>query len=69
MRWTSQQVREMRKHTGLSQQRFAEALGVTMGMVYRWEAGKSQPGPAWSRLLTDTFGRPLDQLRRDGEAA
>jgi DNA-binding transcriptional regulator YiaG len=69
MRWTSEQVRVMRRHVGMTQQAFSEALGVSMGMVYRWEADKSRPGPAWSRLLSDTFGRPLDQRRDDGVAA
>jgi len=69
MRWTSGQVREMRRHVGLTQQAFAEALGVSLGTVHRWEAGRSQPQRSWSRLLSDVFGRPLDQRRDDGVAA
>lgn len=69
MRWTSEQVRNMRIHVGMTQLEFAGSLGVTPGMVSRWETDKARPGPAWSRLLSNVFGRPIDQRRDDGVAA
>ena len=32
-----------RRQEGLTQEQLAEALGMTPGAVYKWEAGLSQP--------------------------
>lgn len=42
---TVAQIRAFRAATGLSQVRFAEALGVSRRSVEDWEGGKSSPPP------------------------
>ncbi|UKP01419.1 helix-turn-helix domain-containing protein [Nostoc sp. UHCC 0870] len=38
-------IREMRVLTGLTQEQFAAALGVTFPTVNRWENGRNKPSP------------------------
>ena len=40
----SENIRALRRRHGLTQEQLAEALGMTPGAVYKWEAGLSQPG-------------------------
>lgn len=53
-------VRELRGRLGLSQERFARLLGVSLQTVRRWEAGVSRPLPLISLRLED--------LRKETEA-
>lgn len=39
----AENIRMFRKQRKLTQEKLAEALGVTVGAVYKWEAGLSQP--------------------------
>ena len=39
----AENIRKIRKGKGLTQEQLAEALGVTMGAEYKWEAEKSLP--------------------------
>ena len=39
----AENIRKYRKERGLTQEQLAEALGVTTGAVYKWEAEKSLP--------------------------
>ena len=39
----SENIRTFRKERSLTQEGLAEALGVTAGAVYKWEAGLSTP--------------------------
>ena len=41
----SQQIRAIRKATGLTQEQFAAKLGVTFPTVNRWENQKTIPSP------------------------
>ena len=38
-------IRELRISTGLTQEKFAAKLGVTLLTINRWENGRSQPSP------------------------
>ena len=38
-------VRELRKRTGLTQEKFAAKLGVTFPTINRWENGRTRPSP------------------------
>ena len=38
-------VRELRAHLGLTQERFAARLGVTLPTINRWENGRATPSP------------------------
>ena len=40
---TAEQVKNLRKQLGLSQEAFAERLGVSFATVNRWENGKAKP--------------------------
>ena len=39
----SENIRSLRKQRKMTQEKLAEALGVTVGAVYKWESGQSQP--------------------------
>ena len=41
----SRLVRELRKITGLTQEKFAARLGVTFPTINRWENGRTRPSP------------------------
>jgi len=38
-------VREIRKRTGLTQEKFAAKLGVTFPTINRWENDRAKPSP------------------------
>ena len=38
----SENIRSFRKQRKMTQEKLAEALGVTVGAVYKWESGVSQ---------------------------
>jgi putative transcriptional regulator len=38
-------IRELRKRTGLTQEKFAAKLGVTFPTINRWENGRTKPSP------------------------
>jgi HSP20 family protein len=54
-------IREVRGHLGLSQERFAQRLGVSLQTVWRWENGLTRPLPI--------IGLKLDELQREAMAA
>ena len=49
--WTAERIRAVRERMRLSQQLFAETLGVDAATVKAWEQGKRVPAGASSRLL------------------
>jgi len=38
-------IRNLREKTGLTQERFATKLGVTLLTINRWENGRARPSP------------------------
>ena len=65
-----ERVRRLRSALGLSQGELAEAIGVALPTVHRWEAGKSTPRPTALRSFADFEARnaaptprPLRSLR------
>jgi HSP20 family protein len=48
-----QRIREVRGHLGLSQERFAQLLGVSLQTVWRWENGLTRPLPIISVKLQE----------------
>jgi len=59
-------VRELRKRTGLTQEKFAARLGVTFPTINRWENGRTKPSPLALRqiegLLREMGGAGQDLL-------
>lgn len=55
-------IRKYRKDRGLTQEQLAEALGVTTGAVYKWEAEKSLPEIGMLMEIADFFDMSVDVL-------
>ncbi len=61
-------IRELRISTGLTQEKFAAKLGVTLLTINRWENGRSQPSPLAMEkveLLIGEMGDTLSESLRD----
>jgi len=61
----SELIRELRKRTGLTQEKFAAKLGVTFPTINRWENGRAKPSPlALQRIeeLLRTMGENGEDL-------
>jgi len=46
-------VKGLRERLGLTQEQFAQKVGVTFGSVNRWENGKRRPQPFLVRRLLE----------------
>lgn len=58
----SENIKSLRKSHFLIQEQLAEALGVTVGAVYKWEAGLSMPEIKLIMELADFFEVSVDAL-------
>lgn len=58
----ARQIRAFRKERGLTQEQLAQALGVTAGAVYKWEAELSSPDLSLLVALADFFDTSVDVL-------
>ena len=58
----SDNIRAFRKEHSLTQEQLAQALGVTAGAVYKWEAGLSTPDINLIMELADMFDTSVDVL-------
>ena len=58
----SENIRAFRKQRKLTQEKLAEALGVTVGAVYKWEAGLSVPELDLIVEMADFFDVSIDAL-------
>ena len=58
----AENIRKIRKERGLTQEQLAEAVGVTTGAVYKWEAEKSLPEIGMLMELADFFDISVDVL-------
>lgn len=58
----SDHIRAFRKARSLTQQQLADALGVTVGAVYKWEANLSSPDLILLVELADFFDTSVDVL-------
>lgn len=56
--FTSQEIKEIRKSTGMTQAIFAKYMGVSVKTVEAWEAGRNHPDGAACRLLSITRKNP-----------
>lgn len=53
---------QMRKLLGMTQEDLAEKVGVTRQAVAKWESGESMPDLEKSKLLAEVLGVSLDEL-------
>ena len=60
----SDNIQFLRKRKGLTQEQFAEALGVTRQSVSKWESGQSYPEMEKLVQMCDLFGCDLETLVR-----
>ncbi len=58
----AQNIRKFRKERGLTQEQLAEALGVTVGAVSKWELGASVPDISLIVELADFYEVSVDVL-------
>ena len=64
-------IQDIRKATGLSQSRFAAALGIPVRTIQKWEIGGSTPAPYLVELIRfriehdETFGKDGTQWNTD----
>ena len=58
----SENIRTQRRARSLTQQQLADALGVTVGAVYKWEANLSAPDLTLLVELADLFDTSVDVL-------
>lgn len=55
-------IRTQRKAMGLTQEQLAEAMGVTVGAVSKWESGMSNPDIGMLPVLAEFFEISVDAL-------
>ena len=55
---TPKETKQVRKASGLSQSKFAEAMGVSPKTVQSWEHGSRKPDGAATKLLRLLRGNP-----------
>lgn len=58
----AENIKKLRKAHSLTQEQMAEALGVTVGAVYKWEAGLSVPEIKLIMEIADLFEISVDTL-------
>jgi len=58
----AENIKNLRKAHSLTQEQLAEALGVTIGAVYKWEAGLSLPEIKLIMEIADFFEISVDVL-------
>ncbi len=63
----------LREEKGLSQQQFADRLGVSRQTIFRWESGKSVPSAAQIKNICSEFGLDANEFlsgekSEDGDA-
>lgn len=55
-------IRELRRGRGWTQQDLAQAIGVSVATVYKWEQGVVEPRAAKLREMADQFGVLMDEV-------
>ena len=60
----SENISSLRRASGLTQERLAEALGVSFAAVSKWERGTADPSTSNLLALAKLFGVPAEDLLR-----
>lgn len=58
----AENIRRFRKQRGITQEQLAEAMGVTVGAVSKWETGSSVPDIGLIIALAELFDTSVDSL-------
>lgn len=58
----AENIRRLRKEHSMTQEQVANALGVTVGAVYKWESGQSLPEIRLLMEIADLFETSVDAL-------
>ena len=58
-------IKSLRKEKGVTQEALADAAGVSVQAVSKWECGQSCPDIALLPALADFFGVTIDRMLRD----
>ena len=61
----SENLSQLRREAGYTQESLAEAMGVSRQAVSKWESGQAMPEAATLVDLADLLGCSLDQLMRE----
>ena len=57
-KFTANEIKDIRKNTGMTQVLFAKYLGVSLKTIEAWEAGRNQPNGTACRMLSITKKDP-----------
>lgn len=63
-----EEIKQIRKQLGWSQERLARELGLSFSTINRWERGKSKPSSAARRLLNQLVRSALPKAASDRQA-
>lgn len=55
-------ISDLRKKSGLSQEKLAEKINVTRQTISNWELGETYPNPEQLILLSNIFRKSIDEL-------
>ena len=58
----AENIKRMRKEKGLTQEALADALGVTVGAVYKWEAGRLPLEYKALKAIAEFFGTTAEKI-------
>lgn len=58
----AENIKALRKEKKMTQEQLAEAMGVTVGAVYKWESGQSTPDLQYIMDMAELFGVSTDVL-------
>jgi DNA-binding transcriptional regulator YiaG len=71
-RWNSEEIRALRQHLGLTQEKMAEDLGIRQQTVSEWETGMYQPrgtSDTLLRIVAERSGFQYGSRREDDKPA
>ena len=58
----TERIKYLREEKGISQEKLADQLGVSHGIISFWETGKREPKLSNLILLAEYFGVSIDYL-------
>ena len=62
-------ISNLRKQKGLTQEDLGNILGYTFQAVSRWETGKSLPNPSMLKVIADYFDVPIQYMYEEHDVA